>query len=221
MAFLLGCEKVRVEFPTKTVFDSVSLGVEEGDRIGIVGRNGDGKSTLLALLAGTLEPDDGRVLKNGTVHVGVLGQADALADDDTVERAVVGDLPEYQWAGDARVRDIIAGLAADIPWDARVGTLSGGESFLASLALALGFADVVQARRGGVRLDTLFIDEGFGTLDEESLERALGVLDELAGGRRLIGIISHVPMLRERIPKKIEVFAKPPRGSGARVRAGD
>ena len=58
MAFLLGCEKVRVEFPTKTVFDSVSLGVEEGDRIGIVGRNGDGKSTLLALLAGTLEPDD-------------------------------------------------------------------------------------------------------------------------------------------------------------------
>ena len=125
MAFLLGCEKVRVEFPTKTVFDSVSLGVEEGDRIGIVGRNGDGKSTLLALLAGTLEPDDGRVLKNGTVHVGVLGQADALADDDTVERAVVGDLPEYQWAGDARVRDIIAGLAADIPWDARVGTLSG------------------------------------------------------------------------------------------------
>lgn len=102
-----------------------------------------------------------------------------------------------------------------------VGTLSGGESFLASLALALGFADVVQARRGGVRLDTLFIDEGFGTLDEESLERALGVLDELAGGRRLIGIISHVPMLRERIPKRIEVFAKPPRGSGARVRAGD
>lgn len=72
-----------------------------------------------------------------------------------------------------------------------------------------------------MRLDTLFIDEGFGTLDEESLERALGVLDELAGGRRLIGIISHVPMLRERIPKKIEVFAKPPRGSGARVRAGD
>ena len=72
MAFLLGCEKVRVEFPTKTVFDSVSLGVEEGDRIGIVGRNGDGKSTLLNLLAGTLDPDDGRVLKNGTVHVGVL-----------------------------------------------------------------------------------------------------------------------------------------------------
>ena len=144
MAFLLGCEKVRVEFPTKTVFDSVSLGVEEGDRIGIVGRNGDGKSTLLALLAGTLEPDDGRVLKNGTVHVGVLGQADALADDDTVERAVVGDLPEYQWAGDARVRDIIAGLAADIPWDARVGTLSGGQRRRVDLArLLIGDWDVL------------------------------------------------------------------------------
>ena len=91
MAFLLGCEKVRVEFPTKTVFDSVSLGVEEGDRIGIVGRNGDGKSTLLNLLAGTLEPDDGRVLKNGAVNVGVLGQADALSDDDTVEAEVVDD----------------------------------------------------------------------------------------------------------------------------------
>ena len=144
MAFLLGCEKVRVEFPTKTVFDSVSLGVEEGDRIGIVGRNGDGKSTLLALLAGTLEPDDGRVLKNGTVHVGVLGQADALSDDDTVERAVVGDLPEYQWAGDARVRDIIAGLAADIPWDARVGTLSGGQRRRVDLArLLIGDWDVL------------------------------------------------------------------------------
>ena len=144
MAFLLGCEKVRVEFPTKTVFDSVSLGVEEDDRIGIVGRNGDGKSTLLNLLAGTLEPDDGRVLKNGTVHVGVLGQADALSDDDTVERAVVGDLPEYQWAGDARIRDIIAGLASDIPWDARVGTLSGGQRRRVDLArLLIGDWDVL------------------------------------------------------------------------------
>ena len=75
MAFLLGCEKVRVDFPTKTVFESVSLGVDEGDRIGIVGRNGDGKSTLLNLLAGRLDPDEGRVLRNGTVRVGVLGQS--------------------------------------------------------------------------------------------------------------------------------------------------
>ena len=127
MAFMLGCEKVRVDFPTKTVFESVSLGVDEGDRIGIVGRNGDGKSTLLSVMAGMLEPDEGRVLRNGAVRVGVLGQFDKLNDDDTVERAVVGDIPEYEWAGDARIRDIIAGLASDIPWNAKVGTLSGGQ----------------------------------------------------------------------------------------------
>ena len=98
-----------------------------------------------------------------------------------------------------------------------VGTLSGGESFLASLALALGFADVVQARKGGVRLETLFIDEGFGALDEESLRRALEVLEELAGGKRLIGLISHVPVLKACIPRKILVYATPPRGSGVRV----
>ena len=127
MAFLLGCEKVRVDFPTKEVFSEVSLGVDEGDRVGIVGRNGDGKSTLLNLLAGTLEPDEGRVLRNGAVRVGVLGQADSLDPAATVGQAVVGDLPEYEWAGDARIRDIIAGLAGDIPWDAQVGTLSGGQ----------------------------------------------------------------------------------------------
>ena len=127
MAFMLGCEKVAVEFPTKTVFESVSLGVDEGDRIGIVGRNGDGKSTLLSVLAGVLPPDEGRVLRNGAVRVGVLGQSDNLNDADTVERAVVGDIPAYEWAGDARIRDIIAGLASDVPWDAKVGTLSGGQ----------------------------------------------------------------------------------------------
>ena len=98
-----------------------------------------------------------------------------------------------------------------------VGTLSGGESFMASLALALGFADAVQARRGGVQLDTLFIDEGFGSLDDESLRRALDVLGELAGGSRLIGIISHVPMLKSCISKKVLVTLKPPRGSGVSI----
>ena len=72
MAFMLGCEKVRVDFPTKTVFESVSLGVDEGDRIGIVGRNGDGKSTLLSVMAGMLEPDEGRVLRNGAVNKSTL-----------------------------------------------------------------------------------------------------------------------------------------------------
>ena len=144
MAFLLGCEKVRVEFPTKTVFDSVSLGIDEGDRIGIVGRNGDGKSTLLSLLAGALEPDEGRVVRNGSVRVGLLGQTDDLADDDTVRHALVGDAPEYEWAGNARIRDILGGLAADLPWDAEIGTLSGGQRRRVDLArLLIGGWDVL------------------------------------------------------------------------------
>ena len=144
MAFLLGCEKARVEFPTKTVFEDVSLGLDEGDRIGVVGKNGDGKSTLLSLLAGIIEPDEGRVIRTRGVRVGVLGQADALSDDDTVEHAVVGDTPEYEWAGDARVRDIIFGLAADIPWQGRVGDLSGGQRRRVDLArLLIGDWDVL------------------------------------------------------------------------------
>ena len=144
MAFLLGCEKARVEFPTKTVFEDVSLGLDEGDRIGVVGKNGDGKSTLLSLLAGIIEPDEGRVIRTRGVCVGVLGQADALSDDDTVEHAVVGDTPEYEWAGDARVRDIISGLAADIPWQGRVGDLSGGQRRRVDLArLLIGDWDVL------------------------------------------------------------------------------
>ena len=144
MAFLLGCEKARVEFPTKTVFEDVSLGLDEGDRIGVVGKNGDGKSTLLSLLAGIIEPDEGRVIRTRGVRVGVLGQADGLSDDDTVEHAVVGDTPEYEWAGDARVRDIISGLAADIPWQGRVGDLSGGQRRRVDLArLLIGDWDVL------------------------------------------------------------------------------
>ena len=128
MAFLLGCERARVEFPTKTVFEGVSLGVDEGARIGVVGRNGDGKSTLLRLLAGMVEPDEGRVIRTRGVSVG----------------AVVGDAPEYEWAADPRVRDIIAGLLGDIPWDGLVGTLSGGQRRRVDLArLLVGDWDVL------------------------------------------------------------------------------
>ena len=86
-----------------------------------------------------------------------------------------------------------------------VNTLSGGESFQASLALALGLSDTVQSLSGGIRLDALFIDEGFGTLDENALQNAMRLLSELAMSRRLIGIISHMPELRERIPKQLRV----------------
>jgi len=144
VAFLLGCEKVRVEFPTKTVFTELSLGVDEGARIGIVGKNGDGKSTLLRVLAGEVEVDDGRVIRTRGVSVGVLGQTDGLRDEDTVERAVVGDVPEYEWAGDARTRSIIAGLLGDVAWDGLVGTLSGGQRRRVDLArLLIGDWDVL------------------------------------------------------------------------------
>ena len=90
-----------------------------------------------------------------------------------------------------------------------VSTLSGGESFLAALALALGLSDIVQENRGGIQIDSMFIDEGFGTLDDNSLNQALDLLDRLAGGKRLIGIISHVGELKNRIDKKIKVYKTP------------
>jgi exonuclease SbcC len=96
-----------------------------------------------------------------------------------------------------------------------VNTLSGGESFLASLSLALGLADVVQAYSGGISLDTIFVDEGFGTLDPESLDFAMKTLIDLQKGGRLVGIISHVPELKERIDARLEVVPAD-RGSIAR-----
>ncbi len=86
-----------------------------------------------------------------------------------------------------------------------VSTLSGGESFLASLALALGLSDIVQGQSGGIRMEAMFIDEGFGSLDENALKNALELLSRLADGKRLIGVISHMPELSERIDRKIEV----------------
>ena len=158
MAFLLGCEKVRVDFPTKTVFTELSLGVDEGARIGIVGKNGDGKSTLLRVLVGEVEVDDGRVIRTRGVSVGVLGQTDGLADGDTVERAVVGDVPEYEWAGDARTRSIIAGLLGDVAWDAPVGTLSGGQRRRVDLArLLIGDWDVLMLDEPTNHLDVAAI----------------------------------------------------------------
>jgi exonuclease SbcC len=97
-----------------------------------------------------------------------------------------------------------------------VTTLSGGESFLASLALALGLADVVQSYSGGMRMDALFIDEGFGTLDPEALDEALKVLMDLRESGRMVGIISHVPELKERIDVRLEITANRETGSSAR-----
>ena len=104
MSFLLGCEKATVEVPSKTVLSDISLGVNTGDRIGIVGRNGDGKSTLLRLLYGQIEPDDGRVITTRGTRIGFLGQRDSLDGAASVKSNVVGDTPEYVWASDPKVR---------------------------------------------------------------------------------------------------------------------
>ena len=158
MAHLLGAEALSLEFPTTKVFDSVSLGVNEGDRIGIVGRNGDGKSSLLAMLAGRLQPDSGRVTVRGGVRVSVLDQADVFDDGDTVGHVVVGDRPEHEWASDARIRDVIAGLLGDVDWDAPVDSLSGGQRRRVSLARLLAGDH-----------DILALDEPTNHLDVEAI----------------------------------------------------
>lgn len=144
MAHLLGAEGLHLEYPTRVVFDSISLGINEGDRIGIVGRNGDGKSSLLAMLSGSLEPNAGRVTRRSGVRMGVLDQSDTLNDEETVGRAVVGDRIEHEWAGDSKVREVIAGLVPDLGWDTQIGTLSGGQRRRVALAaLLVGEWDII------------------------------------------------------------------------------
>ena len=135
--FLLGLEKAVLEYPSKQVLSGVSLGVDAGDRIGIVGRNGDGKSTLLKVLAGEVEPDEGRVIRTRGVTVGLLGQTDTLSDEATVEEAVLGGLATHEWAGDARIRETLSGLLGDVDMAVQVGTLSGGQRRRADLARVL------------------------------------------------------------------------------------
>jgi len=144
VAHLLGAEAVHLEYPTQVVFGSITLGVNDGARIGIVGRNGDGKSSLLRLLTGQQRPDSGRVTRRSGLRVGALSQADTLDPDRSVGYTLVGEAAEHQWAGDARVRDVVAGLVSDIDWDATVATLSGGQRRRVQLArLLVGEWDVI------------------------------------------------------------------------------
>jgi ATPase subunit of ABC transporter with duplicated ATPase domains len=144
VAHLLGAEAVHLEYPNQVVFETMTVGVSDGDRVGIVGRNGDGKSSLLDLLTGQVRPDSGRVTRRSGLRVGALSQADILDSGSAVGWTLVGDRPEHEWAGDPRIRDVVGGLVADISWDATVGTLSGGQRRRVQLAaLLVGDWDVI------------------------------------------------------------------------------
>ncbi len=165
MAHLLGGESLHLEYPTRVIFDRVTIGINEGDRIGVVGRNGDGKSTLLRLLSGRIEPDSGRVTRRNGVTLGMLDQADLLPEDLVVSDAITDGREEHEWAGDARIRDVIDGLLLDVPWEATIGQLSGGQRRRVALAkLLVGDWDVV------------FLDEPTNHLDVEGIAWLAGHL---------------------------------------------
>ncbi|ABK02609.1 ABC transporter related protein [Arthrobacter sp. FB24] len=137
MAHLLGGENLTVSYATRTVLDGVTLGLEEGDRIGMVGRNGDGKSTLMRLLAMRATPDSGRVTKRSEVNIGYLDQSDVLDGDLTVGAAIVGDQADYEWARNPQIREVMGGLVSDVDWHANVHALSGGQKRRVALAKLL------------------------------------------------------------------------------------
>ncbi|MEY2698839.1 MAG: hypothetical protein RL720_795 [Actinomycetota bacterium] len=165
MAHLLGGENLHLEFPTRVIFEGITVGINDGDRIGVVGRNGDGKSTLMKILAGRLEPDSGRVTRRGGITLGMLDQADEVDPTLTVGEAIVGGIEEHVWAGDPKVRDVLTGLVTDIPWDAKVGDLSGGQRRRVALA-ALLTGD----------WDVIFLDEPTNHLDVEGISWLAGHL---------------------------------------------
>jgi ATP-binding cassette subfamily F protein uup len=164
VANLVSVERATLALGTTHVLDDVSLGVNAGGRIGVVGRNGGGKSTLLRVLAGQQEVDEGRVTNVGGLTVGMLTQVDTLDPGATVRTAVLGSLPEHVWAGDARVRDVLEGLLGGIDapdvggLEALVGPMSGGERRRLALAQLL-VADP----------DLLLLDEPTNHLDVEGV----------------------------------------------------
>ncbi len=158
MAHLLGAEKIRLSFATTEVFQDLTIGVQDGDRIGIVGKNGDGKSTLLRLFAKIQEPDAGQITKRSDVRIGMLDQLDDFAPEQTISQVVIGDLAEHEWAGNAKVRDIFSGLLGDFDFDQKVSELSGGQRRRVALAALL--AD---------EWDILMLDEPTNHLDIEGV----------------------------------------------------
>ncbi|BBX22859.1 ABC transporter ATP-binding protein [Mycolicibacter terrae] len=167
MAHLLGAEALHLQYPTGVVLDSVTLGVNDGARIGIVGRNGDGKSSLLRLLAGAMTPDSGRVTRRTGLRVALLDQADTLDPDRTLGATLVGDQADHEWASSPRIRDVVEGLVSDIAWDATVSELSGGQRRRVQLAaLLIGEWDVIA------------LDEPTNHLDVEGITWLAGHLQQ-------------------------------------------
>jgi ATP-binding cassette subfamily F protein uup len=164
MAHLLNAEAVTVHVAARTLLDGLSLGLDDGARVGVVGRNGDGKSTLLRLLAKEQAPDGGRVTHSGGLRLGRLSQQDDLDPALTVRQAVVGDVPDHVWASDPRVRDVLEGLLGDVGssvpggYAAPVGGLSGGQVRRVALAHLLAGEH-----------DVLLLDEPTNHLDVEGV----------------------------------------------------
>lgn len=154
MGHLLGAKAVHVEFPTQVVLGGLTVGINDGDRIGVVGRNGEGKSTLIRVLSGALTPDSGEVISRSGVRIGMLEQGDDIPHDTTIKHAVVGHSADHEWARDPKIRDVIAGLLSDVDWEACVGDLSGGQRRRVSLAALL--VD---------EWDVIFLDEPTNHLD--------------------------------------------------------
>jgi len=190
MAHLLNLEAVSLVAGARTILDGVSLGLDDGARVGVVGRNGDGKSTLLRLIARSQEPDAGRVTHSRGLRVGVLTQTDELDPSWTVREAVVGDAPDHAWAADARVRDVLDGLLADLlgggsmaPGGDRalVGDLSGGQRRRVALArLLVGDHDLV------------LLDEPTNHLDVEGVAwLAQHLRDRWPAGRGALVVVTH------------------------------
>ncbi|HEY7052416.1 MAG TPA: ABC-F family ATP-binding cassette domain-containing protein [Mycobacterium sp.] len=178
MPNLINAERATVSYGTRTLLDAVSLGVDDGDAIGVVGRNGDGKTTLLRTLAGVRPPDDGRVTHTAGLSVGYLRQSDDFAPDATVRRLIVGGRPDHVWAADADTREVVQHLLTGVGLETAVGTLSGGERRrVALVAVLLGGHDVVM------------LDEPTNHLDVEAISWLAGHLGSLR--TRALLVVSH------------------------------
>jgi ATP-binding cassette subfamily F protein uup len=158
MPNLVNLEKVSKSYGVRILLDEVSLGVGEGERIGVVGRNGDGKTTLLNLLAGRVEPDTGRVSRSRGLHLGYLDQRDVFDDSHTVRQVVLGGKADHEWAADATTREVVEVMLAGVSLDRGVHGLSGGERRRCALARLLLEPD-----------ELLILDEPTNHLDVEAV----------------------------------------------------